>query len=119
VAVVSREFMRYGGEDEMRAGVKKAFARLLETPEIVLGFFRSPDLAYVDIPVAWFSLSKYGQIPFAVAHGEEVRVVEVPRSGQDTEERERGLVSQEAASLSSAAGRSLKDEAAAENRLLG
>jgi transposase len=41
-----------GTLDEMRAGVKKAFARLLETPAIVLGFFRSPDLAYVNIPVA-------------------------------------------------------------------
>lgn len=41
-----------GTLDEMRAGVKKAFARLLQTPEIVRGFFRDPDLAYINIPVA-------------------------------------------------------------------
>lgn len=41
-----------GTVDEMRGGILKAFARLLQYPEIVLGFFRSPDLAYISIPVA-------------------------------------------------------------------
>jgi transposase len=38
--------------DDMRNGIKKAFARLVDTPEIILGFFRSSDLAYIGIPVA-------------------------------------------------------------------
>lgn len=35
-------------KDEMRHGIEKAVKRLTEVPEIVRGFFRSPDLAYVD-----------------------------------------------------------------------
>ncbi|MEX5638193.1 IS630 family transposase, partial [Parafrankia sp. FMc2] len=37
--------------DELRDSVKKAFARLLATPEIIRGFFRSPDLSYINIPL--------------------------------------------------------------------
>ncbi|MDT3443160.1 IS630 family transposase [Pseudofrankia sp. BMG5.37] len=37
--------------DELRDGIKKAFARLLETPDVVRAFFQAPDLAYIEIPV--------------------------------------------------------------------
>jgi transposase len=37
--------------DELRDGVQNAFTRLLAAPEVVRGFFRAPDLAYIDIPV--------------------------------------------------------------------
>ncbi len=37
--------------DELRDSVKKAFARLLATPEAIRGFFRSPDLTYINIPI--------------------------------------------------------------------
>ena len=33
--------------DEMRAGILKAVARLQATADVVLGFFRDPDLAYI------------------------------------------------------------------------
>ncbi len=33
--------------DEMRAGIKDAFARLVAGPELVRSFFKSPDLAYI------------------------------------------------------------------------
>jgi transposase len=35
-------------KDEMRRGIEKAVERLMETPSIVKGFFRSPDLAYIE-----------------------------------------------------------------------
>ena len=35
--------------DEMRAGIKKAFIRLVEGPDLVRAFFRSPDLAYIGV----------------------------------------------------------------------
>lgn len=35
--------------EEMRAGIEKAVARLQSTKELVLGFFRSPDLSYIAI----------------------------------------------------------------------
>ncbi|MCK9922648.1 IS630 family transposase [Frankia sp. AgPm24] len=38
--------------DELRSSIKKAFARLQAAPEIVRGFFRSPDLSYICSPVA-------------------------------------------------------------------
>ncbi|MEX5636181.1 transposase, partial [Parafrankia sp. FMc2] len=37
--------------NELRDSVKKAFARLLATPEIIRGFFRSPDPSYINIPL--------------------------------------------------------------------
>ncbi len=37
--------------DDMRNGIQKAVSRLVEIPEIVLGFFRDPELAYIGIPV--------------------------------------------------------------------
>ena len=35
--------------EEMRAGIESAVARLQSTKELVLGFFRSPDLSYIKI----------------------------------------------------------------------
>jgi len=37
--------------DELRDGVRNAFNRLLAAPDVIRGFFRAPDLAYIDIPV--------------------------------------------------------------------
>jgi transposase len=34
-------------KEEMRSGINKAVTRLHETPSIILGFFRDPDLAYI------------------------------------------------------------------------
>lgn len=35
-------------KDEMRRGIQKSVERLMETPSLIQGFFRSPDLAYID-----------------------------------------------------------------------
>ena len=35
--------------DELRAGIEMAVARLRSTKEIVMGFFRSPDLNYITL----------------------------------------------------------------------
>ena len=35
--------------DELKNGIEKAIARLQQLPEIVCGFFRDPDLSYINL----------------------------------------------------------------------